>query len=82
MDLEREKIVEIAVSLASVLIVLAMFYAIGATYNSDGIGSDGGLYLVGSIVLFVVLMAGAGLYLAFTISDPEVDDEETAEGSG
>jgi predicted Na+-dependent transporter len=79
MDIEQEHLTETAVSLLSVAIILAVFYAIGATYNSDGISSEGGLYLIGSIVFFIALMAAAGIYLAFTVSDPTVDETEDKE---
>jgi len=34
------------------------------TFDNGGLGSTGGLALVGSIVLFVLLMAGIGVFLS------------------
>jgi hypothetical protein len=78
MEFEREQVVEAAVSVIAVVIMLGVFYYIGATFGDDGLSSDGGLYLVGSIVLFIVLMGATGLYLAYTISEGTSEDTDVA----
>lgn len=78
MELEREQVVQTTVSVGVVLVMLGVFYVIGNMFNDGGIGPDGGMYLLGSIVLFVVLMMAAGVYLAFTISESAAED--TVEG--
>jgi len=64
MELEEGMVRKIAISVAAVGLFVAFVVGIGTTYNDGGLGSTGGLALVGSIVLFVVLMAGVGLFLS------------------
>ena len=53
---------KIVVSLVSVGAFFALFVGIGATFGPD-LGETGGLALVGAIALFVLVMAGVGVYL-------------------
>jgi hypothetical protein len=45
-------------------VFVALVVGIGASFNDGGLGSTGGLALVAAMVLFVVVMAGVGLFLA------------------
>jgi len=65
MDIERETVVEIAVSVAAVALFVAVIVGIGATYGTPSELSDtGALALVGAIVGFVFLMTGIGYFLS------------------
>lgn len=62
MDIDAEMRRKIVVSIVSVGVFFAVFIGIGATFGPD-LGDTGGLALVGSIALFILVMAGAGVYL-------------------
>jgi hypothetical protein len=63
MDLEEGMPRKIGLSVVVAVLFTAVLVAIGLRYNQDGIGSEGGLALVGTIVLFILVMAGVGVYL-------------------
>ena len=63
MELEEGMVRKIAISAGAVGFFVAVVVGIGTTYN-DGLGSAGGLALVGSIVLFILVMAGVGLFFS------------------
>lgn len=64
MELEEGMARKIVVATATVVGFIALIVLIGTSANgSDGLGSTGGLALVGSIVLFILVMAGVGVYL-------------------
>jgi len=63
--MERSDVVEIGIALGSVGLFVAALAVVGSMYGTDdSIAADGALPLVGALVLFVVVMALAGLYLA------------------
>ncbi|WP_255198305.1 DUF7472 family protein [Halorarius litoreus] len=63
MQLERETLVEIGVSVvAVVLFVLAVAY-VGATYGGNDLSNQGATLLVGAVVGFVLLMTAVGIAL-------------------
>ncbi|RLM56641.1 hypothetical protein DVK02_09090 [Halobellus sp. Atlit-31R] len=62
MDIDAEMRRKIVVSIVSVGAFFALFVGIGATYGPD-LGDTGGLVLVGAIALFVLVMAGVGVFL-------------------
>lgn len=65
MEIDEEMRRKIVVSFGAVLLLVGAFIAIGVTYGGDGTFSAGGGYaLIGAMAAFVLLMAGAGLYLA------------------
>jgi len=64
MELQEGMVRKIAISVGAVGLFVAAVVMIGTTYNDGGLGSTGGLALVGSIVLFILAMAGVGLFLA------------------
>lgn len=64
MPLDRETIFQIVVSTAIVGLFIAAAAYVSRTYSSNGgMTTTGGFALVGAIVLFILLMAGAGLWL-------------------
>lgn len=67
MENARQTILEIVVSVGVVGLFVALIVWIGATYNVDGLSAQGGLLLVGSIALFVLIMSGVGIGLAYAI---------------
>lgn len=64
MELEEGMVRKIAISVAAVGVFVAAVVGIGSAYNDGGLGSTGGLALVGSIVLFILVMAGVGFVLS------------------
>ena len=64
MALEAEMRRKILVSLVAVAVFIGIIIGIGVTFHDGGLGSSGGLALIGSIVLFIMLMAGVGVFLA------------------
>jgi hypothetical protein len=64
MDIDEEMRRKIVVSATVVVLVVVGFLAIGATYGGAELDRTGGFALIGVVVTFVVVMAGAGLYLA------------------
>jgi hypothetical protein len=64
MELDEGMVRKIAISVGAVGVFVALVVGIGASFNDGGLGSTGGLALVAAMVLFVVVMAGVGLFLA------------------
>jgi hypothetical protein len=65
MQIERETVVEIAVSLVTVVVFVAAVVFIGMSYGGPGeFSTDGALALVGAIVAFILLMFGVGFFLS------------------
>lgn len=64
MDLEEGMAQKIAVATGTVVGFLALIVLIGMTSGgTEGLDRTGALALVGSIVLFIVVMAAVGFYL-------------------
>lgn len=68
MDIERETIVEIVVSVGAVGLFVAVLVGIGDAYNQGGLSADGGIALVGAIVAFVIGMSIVGIGLAYYLN--------------
>ena len=64
MELEEGMVRKIAISVGAVGVFVALVVGIGTVYNDGGLGSDGGLALVATIAVFILAMAGVGLFLA------------------
>lgn len=65
MNIERETLMEAGVSLAGVLVFTVAAIIIGLTFKAEnGLSGTGGLAIIGSIVLFIVVMSGIGLWLS------------------
>ncbi len=65
MAIERERLIEVVVSVGVVAVFVSVIIAIGLRYNQGGFGSDGGIALIAAIVAFVLAMAAVGYALAF-----------------
>lgn len=68
MDVDRNTVVEIAVSVGAVVLFVAVIVAIGDAYNRGGLSTDGGMALVGAIAGFVVVMSLLGVGLAYYLN--------------
>lgn len=65
MEIDEEMRRKIVVSFVAVSLLVGAFLAIGVAFGAGGtLPETGGYALIGAIVAFVLLMAGAGLYLA------------------
>ena len=65
MQIARETVVEIAVSLVTVVVFVAAVVFIGMNYGGrGGFGQEGALALLGAIVGFIVLMFAVGFFLS------------------
>lgn len=64
MDIERETVVEAAIGIGSVLAFLVALWILGEVYYDGSFGREGALALVGTIIAFIVFLAGVGYYLA------------------
>ncbi|PSP41410.1 hypothetical protein BRC68_14855 [Halobacteriales archaeon QH_6_64_20] len=62
MEVEREALIEVAVSAAAVVVFVALIVVIGAIYTP--LAGPGAFALIGAIVLFVLTMAGIGYWLS------------------
>lgn len=63
--MEREDVVEIAIAVGAVGLFIVALAVVGAQYGTPNvIGPEGALPLLGTVVLFIVVMAIAGFYLA------------------
>ena len=74
--MDRQDWIEVAVSMASVVVMLAVFVGIGLTYgDAQGVLTvDGGFALAGAIMFFVVFMVGIGYGLAYFLKPDDEDD--------
>lgn len=68
MAIERGRLVEIVVSITVVVVFVGVLVGIGLRWNRNDLGPTGGLALVGAIALFVLVMAGVGLGLAYYLN--------------
>lgn len=64
MEIERETVLEIAVSVGAVLVFVAVMVGIGVTYGGRGMTSEGGIALLAAIAGFILLMTLVGYFLA------------------
>ena len=76
--MDRQDWIEVVVSIASVLVMLGIFVAIGLTYgDAQGVLTvDGGLALAGAIMFFVLFMVGIGYGLAYLTKSEDDDDND------
>jgi hypothetical protein len=65
MEIDRETVVEAAVSFVAVLVFIGAVALVSLQFGSSGALSDtGGMAMVGAIVLFVLVMTGVGFWFA------------------
>ncbi|WP_336001539.1 DUF7472 family protein [Halorientalis halophila] len=66
MNIERETVVEAGVSLAAVLVFIAALVVVGSTFGTNGdLSGTGGLAVIASVGLFIVVMTAVGYWLSF-----------------
>jgi hypothetical protein len=63
MDLEEGMPRKIGLSVGVAVLFTLVLVGIGLRYNNDGLGSEGGIALIGTVVAFILVMAGVGVYL-------------------
>lgn len=64
MSLDRETVMQIALSAVAVLLFIAGAVFVSTNYGTNGnLTQQGGVALVGAIGVFIVLMLAAGLWL-------------------
>lgn len=68
MDVDRDTVVEIVVSVGAVGLFVAVLFGIGTAYNQDGLSTMGGVAFVGAITAFVILMSLVGVGLAYYLN--------------
>lgn len=64
MELDRETVTEIVVSVGGVALFIAALVVVGLTYNQDGFSDEGGLVLIGLVVAFILTFTGIGWWLS------------------
>jgi hypothetical protein len=64
MEIDSEMRRKIAVSVVAVAAFVLIILWIGASFGGNALSATGGLALVGSIVLFILVMAGVGVWLS------------------
>jgi len=65
MEIERETVVEAAISFGAVFLFIAAVVVAGMQFRTNGnITETGGLAMLGAIGLFVVVMTAVGFWLA------------------
>ncbi|USZ67132.1 hypothetical protein NGM10_10360 [Halorussus salilacus] len=65
MNIERETLRDIAVSVGAVGLFVALLYWVGTNYSNDGLSETGAIAVVAVIVFFVLLMTGIGVWMAY-----------------
>jgi len=64
MAIDRETVWQIAVALGAVALFVGFAIVVSAVFSANGnLSPTGGIALVGSIAAFIILMAGAGVWL-------------------
>ncbi len=77
MDIERERVIEIVGAVGAVALMIATMVFVGSTYATEGaLTEQGGIMLVGSVIFFILLMAGVGVLLAYKVSGEEEEPDE------
>jgi hypothetical protein len=64
MELDRETVTEILVSVGGVALFIAALVVVGLTFNDGGFSAQGGLALVGLVIGFIVVFTGIGWWLS------------------
>jgi hypothetical protein len=64
MNIERDTVVEIAVSTTAVVLFTIAIIVVGSLYYNNGFSPPGAIALVGTVAGFVVLMSVVSYFLA------------------
>lgn len=78
--IERERVIEIAASVAGVGAMMVMLYVIGSNHAEEVndhqvLSSSGGELVIYSMIAFILLMAIVGVVLMRTVTVPEAEQE-------
>lgn len=75
MQLERERKIEIAVGIPTVIVMLASMIALGMYYGGESgeLDWEGGVALVALLVGFILLWGIVGVVIAYLTNDPPED---------
>jgi hypothetical protein len=65
MNVERDKLRDIVISVGAVGLFIAVLMIIGTSFDSGGLTQQGAYALLGTIVGFVVMMSAIGYWLAY-----------------
>lgn len=88
--LERERVIEIVISVVAVLLMIGIMLVIGSEYSTpeSTLSPEGGELLVVAIVGFIALLTIIGVVLAFVLNeapsttDADVDANADADANG
>ena len=81
--MERQTLVEIAVSAGSVAVMIGAMMFVGSSYSTNGeLTTEGGQMLVAAIFLFILLMFGVGFALAKADFESDAEQVETDGANG
>lgn len=81
--MERQTLVEIAVSAGSVAIMIGAMMFVGSSYSANGeLTTEGGQMLVATIVFFILLMFGVGFVLAKADFESDAEQVESDGANG
>jgi hypothetical protein len=64
MEIDREMLIQIGVSLVGVGVFIGAIVLIGVFFADNGLTEQGALGLVGSIILFILVMTALGYWLS------------------
>lgn len=64
MQVERELVIETAVSVFGVGLFIALLVIVGLQFSRDGLTETGAYGVIGAIVVFVLVMTGVGYWLS------------------
>lgn len=81
--MERQTLVEIAVSAGSVATMIGAMMYVGSSYSTSGeLTTEGGQMMIAVIVLFILLMFGVGYVLARADFESDAEQVETDGANG
>jgi len=76
--MERETLLQVAVSSVVVLVFVGVLAALGTTFSTNGsMTQDGGYALVAALAGFIVTMSVAGLVVTRYTADEDDEDDES-----
>lgn len=64
MEIDREMLIQIGVSLVGVGVFIVAIILIGLFYTDNGLTEQGALGLIGSIIVFILVMTALGYWLS------------------
>lgn len=64
MEIDREMLIQIGVSLVGVGVFIGAIVLIGLFFTDNGLTEQGALGLIGAIILFILVMTALGYWLS------------------